>query len=71
MVVNLFYLGDGREARSARDPRATQTIKLKCGLVLVADYRYFESMGQSNKQKTTHSMVKLSIIPFLNGNNSH
>lgn len=52
---------DHGHQRSGRH-RRTDKRKLKCGLVLVADYLYFLRMGQSSKTKTTHSMVMYCMI---------
>lgn len=45
-----------REERSTRSRRAT-TKKRDCSLVLVADYRYYKSIGQESRQKTLYAMV--------------
>ena len=50
-----------RERRSTRTRRDLK-IKRECELALVADYRYFESIGQGSRKKTYHAMVRLSCI---------
>ncbi|XP_028406064.1 ADAM 17-like protease [Dendronephthya gigantea] len=47
-----------RERRSTRSRRAT-TKKRDCSLVLVADYTYYETIGQKSRQKTLYAMVSV------------
>ncbi|KAK3755747.1 hypothetical protein QZH41_019973, partial [Actinostola sp. cb2023] len=55
--INYGDSKDHNHDHTHRSRRASLPTKLRCPLVLVADYRFYENMGQKSKENTVNYMI--------------
>ena len=55
--TNIIFLVLAADMRSGRKRRAASTL-IRCTLALVADYRFFETMGGGDRRQSINYMVR-------------
>ena len=56
------FLSLAPDYRSERKRRAVNPTLIRCRLALVADYRFYQEMGQNDLRKSINYMVTESIL---------
>ena len=59
---NMYFPSLAPDFRSERKRRARNPTLIRCRLALVADYRFYQEMGQQDLRKTINYMVTESVL---------